>query len=176
MENNRSKDIIVLNMMLLNPDLLYIEGYINIYFENSENKNKNHNIIKSYISLSNELNKNWNDFARKIKNDYNRFVNMKKNISSIDQNNIHNSQNSNTNSNNIISSSSSVEIKINENNISDNDLNIIDADHLSIISKEESEDNSDPDLNKTVNYLQSLFYYDKDQNFEDNKFLSISKI
>ena len=174
MENNRSKDIIVLNMMLLNPELFYIEGYKNIYYENGENKNQNHNIIKSYISLSNELNKNWNYFTRNIKNDNKRFINMKKNISSIDQNNIHNSQNSNTNSNNIISSSSSVEIKINENNISDNDLKIIDADHLSIISKEESEDNSDPDLNKTVNYLQSLFYYDNDQNFEDNNNIDLN--
>ena len=102
MENNRSKDIIVLNMMLLNPDLFYIEGYKNIYYENGENKNQNHNIIKSYISLSNELNKNWNYFTRNIKNDNKRFVHMKKEISSIDQNSIHNSQNSNTNSNNII--------------------------------------------------------------------------
>ena len=168
MKNTKIRDIIILNRMLLNPYMKYVEGYENIYFENGEYKNNNKNIIKSYISLSTEFDENWNNFAKNIKTDCKRFVNFKENISLIKQNIMPKGQNSDINAKNNNNTNFDGERKNNEKNNKDNDLKIIDSDNLSNIPKEELEDNSDRDLNRTLSYLQILFYYDCEQNFEDN--------
>ena len=164
MKNTKIRDTIILNRMLLSPYMKYVEGYENIYFENGEYKNNNKNIIKSYISLSTEFDENWNNFAKNIKTDYKRFVNFKENISLIKQNIMPKGQNSDINAKNNNNTNFDGERKNNK----DNDLKIIDSDNLSNIPKEELEDNSDRDLNRTLSYLQILFYYDCEQNFEDN--------
>jgi hypothetical protein len=72
-------------------------------------------------------------------------------------------QNSDINAKNNNNTNFDGERKNNEKNNKDNDLKIIDSDNLSNIPKEELEDNSDRDLNRTLSYLQILFYYDCEQ-------------
>ena len=82
-------------------------------------------IFENYISLSNQFQKNWDNFTEDIEYNDMRFVKMKNKISSIKENYIHYSQNIDENSKIIINNTN---LMIEENNEKgkNNDNDIID--------------------------------------------------
>ena len=66
----------ILNLMLLNPHLSYVEGYTNIYCEKNKNVQNEDNNINNYVVLSNQLNNNLNKETASLINDNMKFVNM----------------------------------------------------------------------------------------------------
>ena len=109
MKDKAILDYDILNRMFLNREFRYVEGYINIYCEKNENKLivEKSMIFENYISLSNQFQKNWDNFTEDIEYNDMRFVKMKNKISSIKENYIHYSQNIDENS----------KIKINNTNL-----------------------------------------------------------
>ena len=84
MENQKNIDNKILNLMMLNPNLSYVQGYTNIYCEKNKNKNKNNNNednkINNFVLLSNHINSNadnnMNSFTKDLLKINMKFVNM----------------------------------------------------------------------------------------------------
>ena len=152
MKDKAILDYDILNRMFLNREFRYVEGYINIYCEKNENKLfvEKSMIFENYISLSNQFQKNWDNFTEDIEYNDMRFVKMKNKISSIKENYIHYSQNIDENSKIKINNTN---LMIEENNEKgkNNDNDIIDYfkslenDKISNINNSEKSDFYDED-------------------------------
>ena len=124
-------------------------------------------IFENYISLSNQFQKNWDNFTEDIEYNDMRFVKMKNKISSIKENYIHYSQNIDENSKIKINNTN---LMIEENNKesknSDNDivdyLKGIENDKISNINNSEKSDFYDEDSLEFQTDLYN-FLFDLDQ-------------
>ena len=152
MKDKAILDYDILNRMFLNREFRYVEGYINIYCEKNENRLfvEKSMIFENYISLSNQFQKNWDNFIEDIEYNDMRFVKMKNKISSIKENYIHYSQNIDENSKikinntNLMIEENNKESKNNDNDIVDY-LNGIENDKISNINNSEKSDFYDED-------------------------------
>ena len=96
MENQKNIDSKILNLMMLNPHLSYVQGYTNIYCEKNKNLNNNinnnneENKIYNFVLLSNQMNNkadnNMNSIAKNLLNNNMKFVNMQNLVNPIDKN------------------------------------------------------------------------------------------
>ena len=97
MENQKNIDSKILNLMMLNPHLYYVQGYTNIYCEKNKNLNNNinnnneENKIYNFVLLSNQINNNadnnMNSITKNLLNNNMKFVNMQNLVNPDNKNN-----------------------------------------------------------------------------------------
>ena len=83
MQNPFAKDNInisseIHSLMIMNPQMSYIQGFKNCYYQGNQNNNnnQNNNDINKFTIISTYINDNPNDIIFKNQNDSNKFVNL----------------------------------------------------------------------------------------------------